>query len=25
MENPVNLVRDLEELKEKIMVTRIGR
>ena len=25
MENPINLVRDLEELKEKIMVTRIGR
>jgi len=25
MENPVNLVRDLEELKEKIMVTRIGK
>ena len=24
-ENPVNLVSDLDELKEKIIVTRIGR
>ena len=25
MENPVNLVRDFDELKEKIIVTKIGR
>ena len=25
IENPVNLVRDFDELKEKIIVTKIGR